>query len=354
MLAMLAVVSFPSSAFAFGAARREYLVPATIDGTGATDVTQALTAFIQHVPNHSLISFPRNKRYRIESILLIGNRTDLVIEGSGSTFFATTTGSGQTPVGPTGVRGHWPRHRSQWIVYDSSNIVVRDIVIVGANQRAGVDENAYVASLEAQSGFEFYRTKDSSLEGCNISYTYGDHIYIGHDSIGITVSHCTLLNSGRHSIAVTWARNVVLDANVISRIGRTAIDLEPNGNRASVTGVLISHNRIGVVRLNVIAAAGKGDVSNIAISGNHLGGQPLTVRNTPPAGKRRHDWQVLDNTSDTTLGSPHGSVWIAQTDGVNIQGNTQPLAARRPTQQQDVELPGCTRVTVAKNNFPRV
>ena len=337
VLAMFTLVSSPSNAFALGrSARREYVVPATIDGTGAKDVTQALTAFIQHVPNHSLIRFPRNKRYRIESILLIGNRSDLVIEGNGSTFFATTNGAGETPVGPTGVPGHWPRHRSQWIVYDSSNIVVRDIVIVGANQQAGLADNAYVASLEAQSGFEFYRTRNSSLEGCNISYTYGDHVYIGHDSSGITVSHCTLENSGRHSIAVTWANGVVLDDNVISRIRRTAIDLEPNGHRASVTGILISHNRIGTVRLNVVAAAGKGDVSNVAIAGNRLGGQPLTVRNTPPGGTRRHDWQVLDNTSDTSLGSPHGSVWIAQTDGVNIQGNTQPLAAKRSTKQQDV------------------
>ena len=118
--------------------RRTYDVPSSIDPTGATDVTAALTSFIQHVPDHSLIRFPSKARYRIESIVLVGNRHDLVIEGNNSTFFATTTGQGQTPIGPAGVRGHWPRHRSQWIVYDSTNIDVRDIAIVGANKKGGV------------------------------------------------------------------------------------------------------------------------------------------------------------------------------------------------------------------------
>ena len=190
------------------------------------------------------------------------------------------------------------------------------------------------------------------MKACTISLTYGDLVYIGNGSSGITVSGCVLTNSGRQGISVTRADGVTLDNNLLSQIRRTAFTLEPSGSGSSVAHVLITNNRIGVVRLGVVTGSGKGTVDHVAVVNNRLFGQPLTVRNTPPAGRRRQDWVVADNVSDTTLGSPHAVVWMIRTDGVSITGNTQPLAANRHPKQLDVELTDCTQVVVQRNNFP--
>lgn len=87
-----------------GATSTIHQAPMSIDRTGTTDVTAALNAFIQSFPNGSTITFPAGSRYRVEHIVIIGNHSNLVIDGAGAVFFATTTGSGVAPTGPANVQ----------------------------------------------------------------------------------------------------------------------------------------------------------------------------------------------------------------------------------------------------------
>ena len=57
-------------------------VPTSIDRTGATDVSGAISAFIASVPDGSTIVFPASSRYRIEGAVLVAARHNLVINGA--------------------------------------------------------------------------------------------------------------------------------------------------------------------------------------------------------------------------------------------------------------------------------
>jgi hypothetical protein len=349
---VIGALLWPSYGILHSAGATVRQVPTTIDRTGTQDVTPALVAFIQSVPNGSTITFPPGSRYRIENIVLVENRSNLVIDGRGAVFFATTNGSGVPPTGPNAVQQHWPRHRSHFLVYNSKNITLRNLTIVGANPNAGTRDSAYVEALEAQAGVDFMGTTNSVLESCNISYTYGDFVYIGSGSVGTVVHGCMMSRSGRQGITVAYGRDVWIDGNHIERVRRSAIDLEPYTVGWGVSNVWIVRNTFTSVRLDTIAAKAEGDVSKIVIAFNHLVSEPLQVRNTPvvTATGRRHDWFIVGNVSDTTFGSPHAPYWVTQTDHVEIRDNVQPLQAGRG--QVAISTTGSTQVRIEGNSFP--
>jgi parallel beta-helix repeat protein len=329
-------------------------LPTSIDRTGATDVSSAINAFIASVPDGSTIVFPALSRYRIEGAVLIGARHNLVIDGAGATFFATTNGSTAKPAGPNAVQQNWPRHRDQWLVYDSSNITVRNLVIHGPNPNGGTADDAYVLAYEAQAGFEFYNTTNSVLEDCTISYTYGDLVYVGNHASNDTITGCNLSSSGRQGITVAYASTIVIQRNALQNIRRSAVDLEPFTGTWGVTNVWIVYNTFKWIRLDTIAAKAQGDVSQIIIAYNKLTSEPLSIRNTPDAvvTPPRHDWYVIGNVSDTMFGSPHGAYWITYTRNVTVKDNFQPLQAGRG--QIAVETTGSTNVQMSGNSFPQI
>jgi hypothetical protein len=337
-----------------GVAPTVHVAPTSIDRTGTSDVTAALVAFIKSVPDGSTITFPPSSRYRIEGIVLVGARHNLIIDGAGAYFFATTDGSGVAPSGPNGVQQHWPRHRNQWFVYDSSYITVRNLVVRGANALGGTSDAAEVGAYEAQAGFEFSNTTHSKLQNCTITKTYGDLVYIGTNATDILVQGCTLMSSGRQGITVADADRVAIDHNDIEQIRRTAIDLEPFVPQWGVRDVWVVYNTIKSIRLTVVGAKGTGDVSNIVVAYNHLFNEPLSVRNTPAATvtPARHDWYVVGNVSDTKFGAPLGAFWITATKNVVIRDNYQPLQAGRG--QVATTTTGSTNVSISGNQFPEI
>lgn len=347
LLIPAAELPFPAAAVAAAT----YVAPADIDATGATDVTAALNAFIQRVPDGSVITFPAGARYRIESVVAIGGRQNLVIDGNGAQFFATTDGTGATPTGPNDVQWLWPRHRDQILVFNSTNVTLRNLTVRGANPRAGTNEDAYVEAYEAQAGVEFYRTVNSRLENCQISDTYGDFVYIGHRAQGTVVTGCTMTRSGRQGISAVDATGVVIYRNDISQVRRSMFTLEPYVRDWSVTNVWIVANTVGATRLSIVGAKGEGDVSNVVFAFNKHVGVPMRIKNTPLSG-RRHDWYVIGNTSDRTYGSPHGAIWFFRTDRVLVQDNVQPLQSGRNPAQIATEFNECTAVTIGNNRFP--
>ena len=266
VLLPVAGVAAPTAAGASGT----YQAPSTIDATGRLDVTVPLVAFIRSVPDGSTVTFPHGARYRIESTVAIESRKNLVIDGAGAEFFATTDGSTATPIGPPGVTNKWPRHRDQFVVVNSDHVTLRNLTVRGANKGAGMGDAAFVLAFEAQAGVEFYRSTNSLLENCSISYTYGDFVYIGMGSSGSVVQGCTMAHTGRQGITVSDAQNVIIDRNSITDVRRTAIDLEPYVAGWSISNVWITNNTFGPTRLNVLGAGTTGDVNTIIFAGNRL------------------------------------------------------------------------------------
>jgi hypothetical protein len=348
-IVVIAALLLPTYGLIHDAGANVFRAPTTIDATGTRDVTAQLVAFIKSVPDGSTITFPAGSRYRIENIVIVENRNNLVIDGAGAFFFATTDGSGVWPTGPNGVRQLWPRHRDQWLIYNSTNITVRNLTVRGANPNGGISSAPYNSSLEAQAGVEFYGTTNAVLENCTITDTYGELVAIGHQAKSTIVRGCTLARSGSQGITMAYGRDVAIDHNNISEIRRSAIDLEPYTTTWSVENVWIVNNTFGPTQLDTVAAKGAGDVNMVVVAYNRMVNEPMSVRNTPVFPEhRRHHWYVVGNTSDTTYSSPHGSSWITYTDHVGVWGNHQPVRIGT----LGVQTTGSNYLNVTDNTFP--
>ena len=102
--------------------------PRTIAADCSVDVSAALQAWLQSVPDGSTILLAKNACYRIESTVEFRDRHDLLVEGNNATLRAFTAGTG----GRLAIRG-----RSHFAIVGSTNVTIRDLVVRGANPHAG-------------------------------------------------------------------------------------------------------------------------------------------------------------------------------------------------------------------------
>lgn len=298
--------------------QRTVRVPTSIDATGATDVSASLATFLATVPDQSVIEFAPGGQYRIESTFWVRQRTGLTFDGNDALIFATTPGD---------------RERTQMAIEGGSDILVKDLRVRGANPAAGAASNeAFQLDKEAQHGFDIMGVQGMELRNVTVTDTYGDFVHITReyngdwaDDVLITGSHFE--RNGRQGIAMVAARNVVIEGNSLSDMRRATFDLEPGrGPGWGVDNVVIRDNDIGVGRLFFIAAAGDGPVNNVTVEGNRLRGIALQIWMVDKAGGIRHNWKVLNNTSDRI----HNNRDLApmrfwRVDGLEVHGNTQPF-----------------------------
>jgi len=278
-----------------------------------------MQSLLAHAPDGSIIKFQKNARYRVERTLTLHNRRDLTFEGNGATIFATKRGASD---------------RSQIYVKRGFNIVFRDLTVRGVHPNGGTSEGAYVERLELQHGFKFLSTAGAELDHVTVTDVYGDFVYLGRDGRlklpcrDIWIHDSTFARNGRQGIAVTDARNVIIERNHFDETRRSTIDLEPNTRSWHVSNVFIMNNTVGEGRLLFVASHGGGPVDDVVISGNVLRGHGLGIDVLPPEGDRRSNWVVTGNRSDTPVHSH--PIRFFSVDGVVVKNNTQPVIGTDP------------------------
>lgn len=333
-----------------GPAAQKVFTPSGIDTSGTEDVTAALNQFLRSVPDNSIICFPANARYRIEGTLLLENRHGLTIEGNGVTFFAKTDGSGVTP--PRMLAHKWPRSRQHWLFVGGSNIVIRNLTVVGANPHAGSAKGAYVAKLEGQHGFRFVGVQGVELNRVTVTDVYGDLLYLGRSggqwSRSIHVHDSHFERSGRQGIAITGAEDVLIENSYIGEVGRSIIDLEPNSVKDGARKITFRNNTFGPCRHLFLASGGPGpNVGDVTLEESKLAGMRMTIVVRASDGARRGPIRILNNVSDTTVGtSPMRFVRI---DGLEVRGNVQPMAELR--RKTGVHVSESCDIVVQENDF---
>jgi hypothetical protein len=310
-------------------------VPASIDGSGAHDVTAALQRFLSGVADGSVVRLGSKASYRVDGTLLLDHRHNLTIDGNGARVFAKTRG-GKT--------------RSQWYVLDGSNIVFRDLTVQGANPQGGTGEGAYVRKLEHQHGFQIDGANGVQLDHVTVSDVYGDFVYVGRDgrrvaSRNVWVHDSQFMRNGRQGISVVAGDNVVVERNHFTQTRRATIDLEPNARSWHVSRVFVLNNVVGPGRLLFVASHGQGPVDDVMIAGNRLQDHSLTIDVVAGGKKRRSDWVVRDNTSDTTVHAR--PMRFAGIDGLLIQNNRQRVDGAQPA----VALSDDCGVRMTHNDF---
>lgn len=323
-----------------------------IDATGATDVTDQLNKYLAGVPDGSVVSLPAGARYRAESIVQLVGKNNVTIEGNGALIFAETDGSNATPSEESWFK--WPRSRSHFEIRGGSNIVVRDLMIRGANPNAGSAAGAYYEPFEGQHGFDVRGVRGLLLERVTATDTYGDLLYIaglGGWSSNITVRDSHFERSGRQGIAITGAESVEITGSYIGEVGRSIIDLEPGTVNAGARNVLFEGNTFGPCRHLLMSSGGVGpNVTDISFIGNHLVAIGLKIKVRAADGSRRSNYKILNNVSDIPLGLPVAAVRFHWVDGIEVRGNYQRMNANRD--MHGVSSCASTGASVSGNDFP--
>jgi hypothetical protein len=319
---------------------QEYLVPASIDPTGQRDVTLDLTDFIASVPDGSRIVFPDLAKYNIEGTILIKERKDLTIEGNGSTFYADDPRPEAYAVLRSGAIFPYSwGNRAQWRIEDSDNIVLRDLNIRGANAAAGTEREAYVTELEWQHGVAIRGARNVTIERVNIENVYGDFVYVGPGpkrslSSGVVVRDGVMSGTGRMGIAVTHGEDVLIEANSLTGVRWSHIDLEPDVASDIVRRITIRNNIFNDARHFWIAAEGApGLIEDVLIEDNRINRRGnLLVRNvhTDDSSLRRNF--VLrrnDSSGHVASGSQALGAWtVENADGFVAEDNVIPVHIR--------------------------
>ena len=295
------------------------VVPGIIDATGQRDVTDELNAWLAAVPDGGVAALLPHGRYRVEGTLQLVGRSGVTILGNGATIFATTPGD---------------RKRGQIRLIGGSSLRITDLVITGAHPAGGTQESAYVASKEAQHGIEALAVRGLTVDHVTISDVYGDFVYLGPrqgvPTSDVRVTDNEFRRNGRQGVSLTGATRVLIENNVISETRRATFDFEANFARDSITDVTLRANRIGAGRLLFIAAAGKGEVSNVVVDHNDLFGRAMNSVITSRGPVRNHDWTFTGNTSSKGFGNPLGGVLrFGAVNQISVTGNVQPVQRKR-------------------------
>ena len=310
-------------------------IPATVDRTGATDVTEALRAFFASVPDGEVAQLGRKAIYRVEGTLKLKNRNDLTVDGN----YATIISSAKTSV----LRG------ALWME-GGTNLKVRRLIIRGANPLGGTEDDAYVRNLENAHGIRIEGAIGVEISDVTVTDVFGDFIYVGRSedrvwSEDVWIHDSRFARNGRQGIAVTAARRVVIERNRLDNMRRSTIDLEPNTRSSGVEDVFVLDNTVGKGRLRFIASHGGGPVDRVVIARNTLRGQTMTIDVKPPDEDRRSSFYVIDNTSDTASG--RAPLKFVRVDGLVVRNNIQPVRDRGV----GIDLGGVCGVFIANNRF---
>ena len=319
-------------------------VPSKIDHSCGSDVTAALQSFLTRAADNSTVAFAKDGCYRVDTTLTIDKHHRLDIEGNGATLRAGTVGD---------------RDRRHLVVSSSDDIIIRDLVVSGSNDRAGATADAYDPNLAFQHAFVLNGVHRVLLEHVAAGQLHGDFVYVGGNngspSSDVTVARSTFDGSGRQGISITDADRVLVVDNDIANAARSLIDLEPNTANQEARNVRISGNRTGAAVNFWLANKGAGDnIGPVEIDGNTMkqstGGLLFAFGKAAPG---RGPWtvrgnQLIANNAVHDEGSV-GAFFLVNCHDVSITGNqvTFPPGGVMPA----IELRASKDIHIAGNDF---
>jgi hypothetical protein len=290
-------------------------IPSTIAGDCSVDVTKQILSWIASVPNNSTLLFGAGACYRVDGTLEIRDRVGLIFDGNGATIDGHyVVGDGQ---------------RSHWRLVGGSNLVLRDIIIRGSNPNGGVLNK----TLQWQHAVDLRGVAGAEIAGATLRDVYGDGIYVGQDwrngarSSAVRAHNNTITRTGRNGVAVTAARDVIVEANSINQAGFDIFDVEPNSAAGQgAYNVTFRNNQVGKFYLYFFSITGYNVADFITVSGNTLTGAPAAVFvNGFDTTIFYSNIVVMNNTSDTAYWA-NPTMEFTRVDRLTVTGNTTPIS----------------------------
>lgn len=313
---------------------RQVTVPATIDATGATDVSAALNDFLRSVPDQSTIMFKARGVYRIDQALHLIDRHDLLFNGNGATLRMAGCDVEDSAFLLDGA--------------PSTRVTIRNFTMIGDNRDAGTPL-AYVGGCESSMGVAIYGARDIIVANTTISSVHGECVYIdaGGDPRGvapwadrITYKDSVCVRNGRMGVAIIAASHVTVTRNTFDDIAISVFDIEPTRPDGGATYISLTDNLIkdygASPRYTPWVLEGSAYdmtttiVHDVTLARNRITGMTRTTNTGSTAGLRvkavTPNWarfNVSDNVS-TVIGSGP-SMFFKHVDGLTVSGNDQPL-----------------------------
>lgn len=262
-------------------------VPDSIAHDCSDDVTSALNSFFSGVKNNSTVRFASGGCYRIEDTVVVDGKQKLLLDGQGAQLRATTTGD---------------QGRRHLTISSSSDITVRDLTVVGSNDKAGASKDAYNENLAFQHAFNLQGDDRILLDSVKATKLHGDFVYIGGNkqnggSTDVIVRHSQFDGSGRQGISVVQAERVLITSNSLTGAARSMFDIEPNTPSSPVKDVRITGNQTGAAVNFWLADKGSAaPIGPVEIDNNTMnattGGLLFAYA---PEGAVRGPWIIHDN-----------------------------------------------------------
>jgi hypothetical protein len=280
-----------------GGATAVRMVPSSIVSDCSRPVDGELNAWLRSVPDGSTILFGAGRCYGQDGTLFVTDRSNLTIDGNGSTFKTLTVG---TP------------GRDSWRIEAGRNIILKNMIIRGANPAAGLTDTAYQGAYEWQHAFAFNGTQTGLLDNVQAYDMYGDFVEAQFDlrsywleafpARNITVRNAHFERNGRQGFGLTWVEGFRLENSYVGEVNMAVIDLEPDDPKETITDIVITGNTFGRRRFSLVSSAGAGfgdNVGRITFTNNREIGPlyscrpPIFLEPTP--GRVVNDVTIADN-----------------------------------------------------------
>jgi hypothetical protein len=312
-------------------------VPASIDATGASDVSAALASFIRSVPDGSTIAFKAGGTYKLSSAMHLTDRHDLVFDGNGATLRMAGCAVEDSAFLLDGT--------------PSTRILIREFTMIGDNSAAGTT-GAFVGGCESSMGVAIYGARDIEISNVTISNVHAECVYIDAggnprgvgawaDSISFHDSTCRL--NGRMGVAIAAGSHVSVARVTFERLAISVLDIEPYMADGGATYVSLTDNTVNGYGSSptytpwLFEGSAYGmtttTVHDVTIARNRILAGPVKSANTgTTAGltvkartSRWANFLVADNVS--SVAGSGATMYFEHVDGVTVSGNTQPLTS---------------------------
>lgn len=130
------------------------------------DGQEAITRAIAACPNGSIVEFPSKRSYRQTGRIDVDHRSNLVIDGNGSTFTTTAPNA----VNPIITDSH-----PNWRVRSARDVTFRDMTVIGNFKRNG--PRRMIEGNQFNAGFMVVGGDDVTIADVTVRDTYGDLVW---------------------------------------------------------------------------------------------------------------------------------------------------------------------------------
>jgi hypothetical protein len=338
-------------------------LPSSIPSDCSRNTEADITNFINSVPNGSTIQFPLNGCYKQENRIKIADKSNIVIDGNGSTFKKSS--QGPNTAGGSGYNGNW-------LILRANNVTIKNMTAIGGFETPGPrnlgeaskDPNA----VEYNAGFGVYGGDGITITKVKTRNTWGDGVvianaaYIDNEpeefSKNVRVTHSDFQKTFRMCFGPTSGTGIWFEDNICRDNWYAGVDAELDLVHHPLADLHINRNTFeGFYHFGILVPVAGVDTRNIEIKGNKLLTPPdnycfasIYIGAYPDTNPKTFANVVVN---DNEIKSKSTAIQMDHINGGSVQGNKfvdyLDAGCSNPNPVKPVILTNSTGVVVANN-----